>query len=871
MAVSDEYGRFMRWLAAAETSPGVRRMAKVVHNNLAAVERTSSAAGQRTQMLVPLLRAQLHQVDDRIELPAEAAAAAPLPWNRLRSFTIGPFRGFRREETFDLQKSVVLFYGPNGSGKTSLCEGIEFALLGRVEEAEAKRMDALDDYLDNIHEGTHVAPRLIAEGGRDGFNVLPDEEIFRFSIIEKNRIESFARLAARTPAQANTLIATLFGLDAFNRFVNNFSANIDRPLRLTRPQKEILDGRRAALADARNKVANDVEVRRGFDQQREQIAAEFQADCSYARLLELLGNPEHPGRYQEVVRLLEQQAPPQSGVSYSDTVALRRSLKAKLQDLATYRVKLQERIAQVSYRGLYRAVQALEANAPAGICPACETPLDQVKTNPYHRAHEGLELLREVADLEEQQEQLERECVQVSRQLKAMAAQADQFQALKTDDLAPLRIWVRANDETPAWAAGIITGHVWQKWLRAIQMLKVRDAEIQERLDRRQDLMDERQRLEKAHNGLTALGGRQEQHTNQINEFRANIDNFDEVNAELIEAVAREDREWGRDLVIQDDYGQFYAIIRRYRDSLPEGLLADLNETTRELYNSFNAEDHAHDLLTNLSLPMRGGDRIEIAFAGSPDHMRDALNVLSEGHLRCLGLAILLAKNIKLNLPILVFDDAVNAIDHDHRAGIRETIFGDPRINSKQMLITCHSNEFIKDIQNQLGDQRSRLYVLDHHAGDHQPRVQGGSDRKYLVRARERLDDGDQRQCLASCRQSLENLTHRLWKSLVNRSEQLGAMGLVLRSPNGRPELRNLTDGLQKKISAGVAQGLLTGDAWTRRHEGLQEILNIPEHHLAWQYFNKGTHDEPDREDFEVQIVRNIVTALGKISDTLDA
>lgn len=871
MTVSDEYGRFMRWLAAADATPGVRRMAKVVHNNLAAVERTSSAAGQRTQMLAPLLRDQLPQVDDRIELPAEAAAAAPLPWNRLRSLTIGPFRGFRREETFNLQKSVILFYGPNGSGKTSLCEGIEFALLGRVEEAEAKRMDALGDYLDNFHEGTHVAPRLVAEGGRDGVDVVPDEEIFRFSIIEKNRIESFARLAARTPAQANTLIATLFGLDAFNRFVNNFSANIDRALRLTRPQKETLDGRRAALADARTRVANDAQVLRSFDQQREQIAAEFQADCSYARLLELLGNPEQPGRYQELVRLLEEQLPPQAGISYSDTVRLRRSFKAKLQNLTTCRTKLQERIAQVSYRGLYRAVQALEANAPAGICPACETPLNQVTTNPYQRANEGLELLRDVADLEERQEQLERECSQISGQLKALFAQAERFGALEDDHLTRLRTWVRADDETAAWAQGIITRQVWQKWLRVVRKLKARDTEIQQRLDRQQDLVGERQRLETAHNALTTLGGRQDQHTNQINEFRSSIENFDQVNAELIKAADREDREWSRDLVIQNDYGQFYAIIRRYRDGLPEGLLADLNETTRELYNSFNADDHADDLLTNLSLPIRGGDRIGIVFAGSPGQMRDALNVLSEGHLRCLGLAILLAKNIKLNLPILVFDDAVNAIDHDHRAGIRATIFGDPRLSAKQMLITCHSNEFIKDIQNQLTAQHSKLYVLDHHAGDHQPRVQGGSDRNYLVRARERLADGDQRQCLASCRQALENLTYRLWKSLVNRSEQLGAMGLVLRSPNGRPELRNLTDNLQKRISSGVAQGLLTGDAWTRRHEGLQEILNIPEHHLAWQYFNKGTHDEPDREDFEVQIVRNIVTALGKISDTLDA
>ncbi len=48
---------------------------------------------------------------------------------------------------------------------------------------------------------------------------------------------------------------------------------------------------------------------------------------------------------------------------------------------------------------------------------------------------------------------------------------------------------------------------------------------------------------------------------------------------------------------------------------------------------------------------------------------------MSEGHIRCLGLAILVAKNVKLNCPVLIFDDAVNAIDDEHRGGIRDTLF----------------------------------------------------------------------------------------------------------------------------------------------------------------------------------------------------
>jgi ABC-type cobalamin/Fe3+-siderophores transport system ATPase subunit len=71
---------------------------------------------------------------------------------------------------------------------------------------------------------------------------------------------------------------------------------------------------------------------------------------------------------------------------------------------------------------------------------------------------------------------------------------------------------------------------------------------------------------------------------------------------------------------------------------------------------------------------LTSGERIEISFRTNSSQRFDALQVLSEGHIRCLGLAMLIAKNIKLNCPFLLFDDPVNAIDHDHRDAIRRVL-----------------------------------------------------------------------------------------------------------------------------------------------------------------------------------------------------
>jgi hypothetical protein len=41
--------------------------------------------------------------------------------------------------------------------------------------------------------------------------------------------------------------------------------------------------------------------------------------------------------------------------------------------------------------------------------------------------------------------------------------------------------------------------------------------------------------------------------------------------------------------------------------------------------------------------------------------------ILKEAYIRCLDLAILLAKSRSIRSPLIVLGDLINAIDHDHR------------------------------------------------------------------------------------------------------------------------------------------------------------------------------------------------------------
>ena len=119
------------------------------------------------------------------------------------------------------------------------------------------------------------------------------------------------------------------------------------------------------------------------------------------------------------------------------------------------------------------------------------------------------------------------------------------------------------------------------------------------------------------------------------------------------EKVSAEDSANGVRQRITSAYSRLMSRLQRYRENLPSSLLADLGHNVIALYNAFNRRDHEGDLISDIRLPLKSGDRILFSYVSAPEDYFDALHVLSEGHIRCLGLSILLAKNLQTGCPIL--------------------------------------------------------------------------------------------------------------------------------------------------------------------------------------------------------------------------
>ncbi|WP_332642192.1 AAA family ATPase [Aeromicrobium sp.] len=76
---------------------------------------------------------------------------------RLVSVTIAGFRGFNDPVTLDFDASAVLLHGPNGSGKTSVFDAVQWLLTADLPRLGQYRLRRTDQYLANAFSGGHEA------------------------------------------------------------------------------------------------------------------------------------------------------------------------------------------------------------------------------------------------------------------------------------------------------------------------------------------------------------------------------------------------------------------------------------------------------------------------------------------------------------------------------------------------------------------------------------------------------------------------------------------------------------------------------------------------------------------------------------------
>ena len=866
--ILSEYHRFQAHLAHRHVHDDVRRFAYMVLDHLQALAEVGAARRGRSLRLAPLAIAHLAQIPVDCNVDARDAEAGRT-FGRLHQLEVGPFRGFMRQETFDLSHDITLVYGANGTGKSSFCEALELAMLGSISEAQAKRVDQRT-YCNNARLRRHIAPTLLSKAADDAQTVQPDEAEYRFCFIEKNRLDDFARIAARTPGEQRQLIATLFGVDQFSEFVRGFNPSLDQDLMLVGVQAAQLSQRRLQLVTSEQTIAAYPQKIAVVEGQEQALAQRMSPGATYKACVDwILGTQQQQGRLSYVQAQLDANPP---AIHEVTTVRLEALLAEAYRFQGLWQAlsaQLAARAGEVSYAKLYEAVLALADGATA--CPAFGTGLAAVAQDPFSRARLGLEQLAQLATLQQQEAGLRTQLSEAVRALwdemrRVVAAAAIASPAELHAAGLPLLPPTAAGEWLGQWVDG--DRRAWQVLLRIAKIIEDFDVQVREVHAQRRALAQERDRMLQHQLEIERLRTMRATADQDLAAAHQTVAHFDEVNRDLIQAVADEVPVVAHYQRIKVAYDGFLPEIQAYLTALPGELLQGLGEQARHLYNAFNRADPPGDLLHALWLPVAENGKIEVEFGGEPGVRYDALIVFSEGHIKCLGLAILLAKNIAQGCPVVIFDDVVNAIDDDHRDGVWRTFFEDGLLEGKQVILTSHAEEFLHRIQQELGVRRAaaiKRYKFLPHRGEHELRVDSDPPTKnYVLLAQQALAADEKREALRQARPALESLTDRLWTWLGRRGD--GRIDIKLGGPRSPWELNNKCSKLRSAVDRIATQHAGAPQAVA----ALAALLNVNGASIEWGYLNSGVHDSQRDHEFDRSIVRVVVESVAALDNALD-
>lgn len=871
---------FKRFLAksAATLSEHEKKLVNLMLGGFDEIAAVGTAAGRRGKVLAKLIVEKGDTAPPALEIAADEGKANEREIVRLTKVEVEHFRGFSEKHTFEFKNPYTFVYGPNGTGKSSLCEALEYGLLASIHEADSKRIP-VSEYIKNAISRKSVKPVLYGDAAKEkGVEVKADPRSFEFCFIEKNRIDGFARVAANTPAAQQARLAALFGLEEFNAFATQFNESLDPYLDCVGEKGKDLMERAKGIA-GHQAILEGLPAKAKAAETRGAVLLGKYPECkNLDEIKAALTGPDGNGGKQkanntEIGRLqnLKIAADPGTDDILADADALLRLVieKAESEKL------LNQYKDQLSLRDLYGAILGNRERF-GNECPACASELYRdgrlaVPVDPYGNAEEKLKqfdaALKAEGRIKDIREALNlgwRDLLSKIAKLPASAAAVGFVGAPEIGSLS-----AEASDAKDPAAIETFLQSVPTK-RELLQALKDATATHNGKVEQSKAMINKLEvdnlAISKDLEEIVAISTLIATNAKSETEATQAIEKFNRGNVELIREAEAEKPGVARNVSYSIAYVSLREKLLAYNAGLPLALAADLDEKTLKFYNEINKNDHPSDRLKSLRLPTAVGERIEIEFENGD--RCDALVVLSEGHIRCLGLAILLAKITTDRVPFLIFDDVVNSIDDEHRSAIIDLILNPEEVGKRQLIVTTHGEDFVKRLENAVPLKKyeetvTRIDFLVPLTAK-KIAVKLDSPRHYLTVAVRSNEEGRTRDSLSYVRKAFEEELNRLWKKIANKKLSV-QISVGMRGP-GDPDLMSLATGLHqflRRNDVTVFQEVVP-------HLG--EMLGYGEkHQLEWNYLNKGTHEGDRAEEFDAAIVRRMLETVIKLDEAIEA
>ncbi len=779
---------------------------------------------------------------------------------KLNTLEVDSFRGFSTSRIFNLDKQYVFLYGPNGSGKSSFSEALEYSLLGIIEDADANKIK-LSTYIKNTVTKKGKKPTIICtyeDGSKD--EAIIDYDAYRFAFVEKNRIADFSHISVLNSRNQSERIAALFGLSTFNEFVQGFTVNFDEKYLTTNSATEKLFEEKKLSRDIKEKqlIENKKELDKINDLIKKEITKlKVQEITEVDLVLDYLDNPitgiltvkiaERDKRYVAAI-------PIEYVENFLNHII---ELQKNLKTVNENRTQLSDMALQVNYRNLYEIISNLDETTS---CPACGTDLTNAERNPFKYAKAQLKtfskierIQKNINDAAKNARQNIREIIEFTSKnqkfFNLLQIETDKFVSVELEDIrmfaGPVRKWFEICEEFKEFDKEVAQNKIEEYNNLASKSNSEYDQQVAE--------------LKVIRNSLATLKTQMIEKKQIIKNCQNEIKEFDEKSGEIIKKIQEEKRICEFNAKIIEAYNKIIGSLVDYNNELPRQIAQDLERKIVDYYNMINQDDAEFEKIQELILPSAVSDKMYITFADGSKS--EALQVLSEGHIKILGLSILLAKAVHDNLNFIIFDDIVNAIDDDHRNGVADLLMNNADFANTQIILSTHGEQFIFKLQDKLGLQRVKDSAIVYKFMPTDSLEERGviveySDSKMpLMAAEDKYNKNETKDAASKCRQAMESIAYNLWNLIAKSSNAMISVGM--RSPKSLPDLSSIVDALIKK---------------TAKIKGMEDIsielksLKKPEN---WRILNKGTHVEDEQKEFERADVKCVYDHLFKLDNLI--
>ena len=337
------------------------------------------------------------------------------PTIRLKEIDIVNFRGFQanndgKGRKIDFNEKATLFFAPNGGGKTSLCEALEWALTGDTSEHTERQVEPTGSYFqntDNNEPNFNTTKLTLADD-----TVSIPNPIFDRCFLEKNRIEKFAKLAIQPSSELQEVLGELFGfsdvVDFFKEFGQDLSPTDNEKNRTERENwriwldwnnKKIEQEKAVEESKKEEKIVSDELGKLIGDKSFDEKKTELEGDGKKLRT--------------ELEAIEKDLSTEFSTKDFREKIKI---FNSKITEWKKYEKNITDNAKKLDFESLFQSANIIFQGYKDNKCPLCDTPFEQsggifkrsgVVTDPRQKTEKELKKLKQLTDWKTEKTKLE--------------------------------------------------------------------------------------------------------------------------------------------------------------------------------------------------------------------------------------------------------------------------------------------------------------------------------------------------------------------------------------------------------------------------------------------------------------------------------